>query len=189
MIAYISSKNHRSKTSYPSNACQILIQDDDSPSRQDNIYKNFNVAIPNLAYDLEDDVKEVYLYNQMSRGSYPGFKCRYEVKVCKDNNYGNCVTFTGSLDNVKQTLKLKQTYPQYSSYFGNANSIKGTLSVVAPPKPKPVPKPVVVAPVPKPDRRGNSAYPVSGSSDVDEQLERGTLSKRKMRKSRKARKN
>ena len=190
VIAYISSK---SETRYPANACQIKLIDDDSSGSQDNILKTSSIAISDLVYDLQSDVKEVYLYNNLGSASYPGHKCQYNIKACKDNNYGDCATFTGSVSVNLKVRGLKAQHPTFSSYFSSMNSIKGDLWVVAPPKPKPEPVPVIEKPVvPVPAVPGKPKTPVPATApewNLENQMERSINSKRKMRKSRKARKN
>merc|ERR1712151_309216 len=159
LINYISSKSH-SKVTYPSNGCTIkLIDDDSSP---DNHVANYKIAIPNLWYDLEDDVKEIYVANNLSSSSYRNYKCEYEVKACKDNNYKNCVTFTGSLT-TGQVRGLRALHG-YGSYFDGMDSVVGWSRVVAPPAP-PAPKP---APKPKPEPKSEP------NNDADDSLERQT---------------
>ena len=205
MIAYISSKSlsKKVKTTLPSSTyCRTTLIDDDSSP--DNVSYNGSFAVPNLKYDLEDDIKEVYIENRLasSNGLY---KCNYTIYVCKNNNYQRCATFTGEM-NPGAKRGLKAFHPAYASYFGDADSVKASIYMVDrnPPKPKPAPvvvKPVVVKPVVpvvvkpapvvvKPTRKPEQT-PISESAGTtqDDVMERHLGTRRKMRKSRKARKN
>merc|ERR1719331_1345732 len=153
LINYISNKSLNS-VKYPYNGCTITLIDDDSSP--DNRVENYKIAIPDLPYDLQDDVKEIYVKNNLSSSTYKGYLCKYEVKACKNNNYGSCVTFTGTLT-TGQVRGLRAQHG-YGSYFDGMDSVKGYSNIVAPPAP-PAPKP---EPITLPNK------------DADDDLERQT---------------
>merc|ERR1712160_90332 len=148
MIAYISSKSHskKVKTTIPSNYyCRTTLMDDDSGSSIQNKSYDRSFAISNLVYGLEDDLKEIYIENRLSPANGK-FNCKYTLNVCKNHGYGRCATFTGE---IKPGVKrgLKANHPAYASYFGDADSVKNTVTMV-----DRNPPPAVVKPVVKPEQ-------------------------------------
>merc|ERR1711957_232235 len=175
MIAYISSKSHSKKLKTTSkiiyygtraiptsNYCMTTLLDDDASGKRQNPSYYGSFGVNNLPYDLEDDLKEVYFKNRLSpaQGKY---YCNYKLLVCKNNNYGNCVTYTGELKPGVQ-IGLKATYPQYASYFGDADSVKNTITMVD----RNPPAPVVVKPVVKPEQTPIIASTGTTQDDVME---------------------
>jgi len=135
MIAYISSKSTTQYTPQDIQACQIKLIDDDSGAAQKNVLGNGSIAIPLLSDDLRNDVQDIYLQNRVTNALYPGYKCRYEVKACKEEDFKNCVTFTGTVTTHSArgtTYGMKMTWPKYESYFSNMKSITGTTKMERP---------------------------------------------------------
>ena len=190
VIAYISSK---SKSTLPANTCVIILIDDDSKSDQDNIVEK-SLAIPDMAYDLQDDIKEMYVYSYLDKATYPGYKCQYEIKACRSNNYSDCATFTGSVSVDLKSRGFKARHPTFSDYISSMNSIKGSTWAVAPPAPKPEPVPIIEKPAPKPvpvapGKPEQLPPAIAPEWNLENIMERAPSTRRKMRKSRKARKN
>lgn len=130
LIVIIIAKNN-SLVSVPSNACSITLMDDDSWGKDNKTFYS-RVAQTSMAYDLREDVKNIIVKNNLSR-NYKGYKCVYNILVCKRTLYRTCKRFTGELNQGRSNSLT-------SSYIKNINSIQGTSTVHAPPKPKPAPK-------------------------------------------------
>lgn len=113
--------------------CGFRLFDDDGKSSQDHIEYRGSKNIPNIAWDLEDDIKHIEIKNINTMGS-----CHFNIEIFGEADYtGPKKTFNYTVDAYKnkkihyskwnndiKSIKVKITYKKDLSY--------GNYEIVAP---------------------------------------------------------